>query len=744
MHTWLLPLILVAAAQDPPLGFTAERATSQLEIERRFDAALDPGDLERWMRRLSQHPHHAGSEWGRQNAEWMAEQFRSWGFETRIETYDVLFPTPERRRVELLAPHRFVAKLDEPAIDGVAASRQKDEQLPTYNAFSIDGDVTGELVYVNYGVPEDYEELARHGVDVKGKIVIARYGKSWRGIKPKVAAENGAIGCLIYSDPYEDGYYQGDVYPGGGYRNADSAQRGSVADMPLFPGDPLTPGRAATPDAERLPLDRAPTLTRIPVLPLARADAEPLLAALAGPVAPADWRGALPLTYHVGPGPARVRLDVRFRWNRVKARDVIAEMRGAESPDEWIVRGNHHDAWVNGATDPVSGLVALMAEAQALGRLVESGFRPRRTIVYAAWDAEEPSLLGSVEWVEAHADELRRKAVAYINTDSNGRGFVGLEGSHSLEAFMNQVASAVKDPARGVDVLERRRSMLLVRGDEESKKRAARGGDLPLGALGSGSDYSPFLQHLGIASLNLSFGGEGQYGQYHSSYDSFEHYVRFMDPGFRYGVALAQLAGRATLRLADADVLPFRAVPLVDTIAGYVDEVEKLADERRKKIEEQNRFVREGRFVAAAHPDETYVPPPLEREVPYFNFAPLRNALDELRASAPRLDEAATSAVATGAAEARRALNRALAGLERAMTREQGLPGRPWYTHHVYAPGFYTGYGVKTLPAVREAIEQKRWDEVDGHIATTGTVLSQLAREMSRAASLAAPAKSAD
>ena len=741
MHAWLLLLAVVAAAPneaplDKPLGFAPDRAVSQLEVERRFDAALDPRELERWMKHLSQRPHHVGSAWGRQNAEWLAEQFRSWGFKTRIETYDVLFPTPERRRVELLEPRKFVAALEEPALDGDSTSAQKSEQLPTYNAYSIDGDVTGELVYVNYGVPEDYEELARRGIDVKGKIVIARYGRSWRGIKPKVAAERGAIGCLIYSDPYEDGYYQGDPYPQGGYRNADGAQRGSVADMPLFPGDPLTPGRGATPDAERLPLDRAPTLTRIPVLPLARADAEPLLAALAGPSAPPSWRGALPLTYHLGPGPARVRLEVRFRWNRVQARDVIAELAGSEWPDEWIVRGNHHDAWVNGATDPVSGLVALMAEARALGQLVAAGFRPRRTIVYAAWDAEEPGLLGSVEWAEAHADELRRKAVAYINSDSNGRGFLELEGSHSLEAFLNQVARAVADPVRGGDVLERRRSMLLVRGDEEARKRAARGGDLPLGALGSGSDYSPFLQHLGIASLNLAFGGESQYGQYHSIYDSFDHYVRFMDPGFRYGVALAQVAGRATLRLADADVLPFRAAPLVDTIAGYVDELEKLADERRKKTDEQNRLVREGRFVAAAHPDEKYVPPPLEREVPYLNFAPLRNALDELRASAPPLDAAATAAAASASPEARRALNRALASLERAMTREEGLPGRTWYQHHVYAPGFYSGYGVKTLPAVRESIEQKRWDEVDRQIATTAAVLSTLAREMSRAAGL--------
>ena len=736
----LLALPAPAAGPDELLlGFSAERSAGEREIERRFDGALEAGDLEQWMKRLTVRPHHVGSEGGRQNAEYLAGLFRSWGYETRIETFDVLFPTPVLRRVELLAPVSFVAALDEPALPEDATSGQKDEQLPTYNAFSVDGDVTGELVYVNYGVPEDYDELARHGIDVAGKIVIARYGKSWRGIKPKVAAEQGAIGCLIYSDPREDGYFQGDSYPAGGFRGASSAQRGSVADMPLYPGDPLTPGRGATAGAERLPLDKVPTLTRIPVLPLSRADAEPLLAHLAGPVAPEAWRGALPLTYHLGPGPARVRLQAKFEWGRVDARDVIATLPGRDLGDEWILRGNHHDAWVNGATDPVAGLVALLAEARSVGRLAESGWRPRRSIVYAAWDAEEPGLIGSVEWAEAHAEELAAKAVAYVNTDSNGRGFLDMGGSHTLEPFLNQVARDVADPKHEMSVLERKRAAVLVRGQDENRRaQAAKGGDLPLDALGSGSDYTPFLQHLGIASLNLGFGGEGEYGQYHSIYDSFDHFVRFMDPDFAYGVALARVAGRATLRLAEADVLPLRASALVETLATYVDEVEKLADEARRKTEERNRLIREGRFAAAAPPDEPYEPPPIEAEVPYLNFAPLRNALVELRASAQALDEALAASTADPARADRRELDRVLMALERSMTREQGLPGRPWYKHHVYAPGFYTGYGVKTLPAVREAIEERRWPEVEPQIAVAAEVLTALSRAMSRGAPAAA------
>ncbi len=731
-----LPALSGEATPGPLLGFHPDRVAAQRELEARFDATLDAANLETWMRRLAARPHPVGSPWGKANAEFMLERFRSWGYEARIETFQVLFPTPQLRRVELLEPTRFKASLAEPALPEDATPSQTREQLPIYNAYSVDGDVTGELVYVNYGVPEDYALLDRHGIDVAGKIVLARYGRAWRGIKPKVAAEHGAIGCIIYSDPAEDGYFAGDVYPKGGFRNARGAQRGSVADMPTYPGDPLTPGRGAVAGAERLAIEDAPTLTKIPVLPISYADAQPLLEALGGPVAPPEWRGALPLTYHLGPGPAKVRLAVAFDWKLAEAHDVIAVLRGRESPDQWVIRGNHHDAWVNGATDPVSGMVALMEEARAVAALTKSGWRPKRTIVYAAWDAEEPGLLGSVEWAEAHADELRAKAVAYINSDSNGRGFLGLAGSHSLQPFLNGVARDVADPVQGMPVLERLRSRIKVHGDEEERKRAATGGDLPLSALGSGSDYTPFLQHLGIASLNLGFGGEGDYGQYHSAYDSIDHYVRFMDPGFVYGIALAQVAGRTALRLAEADVLPFDPATLVDTLGSYVDELEELADTMRESTAETNRRIDAGDYAAAADPKENLRPPKREAAVPHLNFAPLENAMERLRGRVAAYDKALTAARAEDGAlpaDKAAALNAVLKDLERAMGRPEGLPGRTWYTHLVYAPGFYTGYGVKTLPAVRETIEARRWSEADASIGLTAEVLDRLGEQIERA-----------
>ena len=730
----LIVSLAQTAAAEPLMGFEGTLVEEQRALESRFDAALDPADLRAWMKHLSARPHHVGSEWGEQNVRYLAELFRSWGYETRVETFDVLFPTPKLRSLKMIEPVPYTALLDEPAIADDSTSDQKDEQLPTYNAYSIDGDVTGQLVYVNYGVPEDYEELERHGIDVEGKIVIARYGKSWRGIKPKVAAEKGAIGCIIYSDPKEDGYFAGDAYPVGGYRSEMGAQRGSVADMPLYPGDPLTPGEGAIDGVERKPIDEAPTLTSIPVLPVSYADARPLLEALAGPVAPADWRGALPLTYHLGPGPAKVRLRVESDWNLAPARNVIAVLPGRSEPDRWIIRGNHHDAWVNGASDPVAGLVAMMAEAKAVGELAKTGWRPRRTIVYAAWDAEEPGLLGSVEWAEAHADELRAKAVAYINTDSCGRGFLEMGGSHTLESFMNQIAREVDDPYTDRSLAERSRSATLVHGADKDRKEARERKDLRLSALGSGSDFTPFLQHLGIASLNLGFGGEGQYGQYHSIYDSFDHFTRFMDPEFVYGVALARTAGRATLRLADADVLPFNVDSLVETIAEYVEQLGTLTEQMREQTAEKNLLIREGAYVAAADPKQTYVPPQPDDPVPHLNFSPLENSLESLRSST----RAHMEAVAKGdgealGAEQADALNAVLMSIEQSLGRGEGLPGRPWYRHYLYAPGFYTGYGVKTLPAVREAIELRRWQQAGEQIEITATVLDQLNRRIQRA-----------
>jgi N-acetylated-alpha-linked acidic dipeptidase len=721
------------------LGFSREGSAQQRELETRFDALLKKENLREWMKRLSARPHHVGSAYGKDNAEFIASQFRSWGYDTEIERFDVLFPTPKTRLLEMVAPEKFTAKIAEPALNEDETSGQTSEQLPVYNAYSVDGDVTGQLVYVNYGVPKDYDALAERGVDVKGKIVIARYGGSWRGIKPKVAAEHGAVGCLIYSDPRDDGYFQGDVYPKGAWRNESGAQRGSVADMPLYPGDPLTPNVGATKEAKRLPVKSAPTLTKIPVMPISYSDALPLLRNLSGPMAPEDWRGALPIPYHLGPGPATVHLKLAFDWNIVPAYDVIAKLRGSERPDEWIIRGNHHDAWVNGADDPISGLVALMEEARAVGLLVKTGWKPKRTIVYAAWDGEEPGLLGSTEWAETHADLLKRNAAVYINSDSNGRGFLGVSGSHTLEKFVNEVGRDVTDPQTKVSVLERARAQRMVRGNADDKREARERADYRIGALGSGSDYTSFIDHLGIASLNIGYGGEDGGGSYHSIYDSFTHYTRFIDPNFDYGVALAQTGGRMVLRLADSDVLPLAFNNFSDAIDRYLREVTKLTDDMREETQSRNRLINDRTLQLVADPTQTYVVPKAETPVPYLNFAPLQNALARLKESARAYDAAMNDAASAGrtlAPEAQKALDEALMKTERAMTNEQGLPRRPWFKHQIYAPGFYTGYGVKTLPGVREAIEQRNWKEANDEVNVIAGTIENVAAQIDRATSI--------
>jgi N-acetylated-alpha-linked acidic dipeptidase len=724
--------------QTPPkplLGFTAASAEREYALEAQYDALLKADNLKEWLAKLAARPHHVGSPYGKADAEFMAGLFKSWGYETAIEQYDVLFPTPTVRVLELVAPQKVAAKIVEPVLKEDSTSGQTAEQLPVYNAYSADGDVTAELVYVNYGVPRDYDVLAERGIDVKGKIVIARYGGSWRGIKPKVAAERGAIGCLIYSDPRDDGYAQGDVYPQGPWRPELGAQRGSVLDMPVYPGDPLTPFIGATKDAKRLERAEAPTLMKIPVMPIAYADALPLLKALAGPVAPDAWRGALPITYHLGPGPAKVHLKLQFDWKLAPAYNVIARMRGAELPDEWIVRGNHHDAWVNGAKDPVSGMVAVMEEARAIGELAKTGWKPKRTLIFAGWDAEEPGLLGSTEWVEHHAEELRKHAVAYINSDSNGRGFWDAGGSHSLEPFINQVARDVPDPQiAGMSVQERARARVIVRGSADDSKEARTRTDLRIDALGSGSDYTPFLQHLGVASLNIGFSGEDNGGSYHSIFDSIDHYNRFGDPGYAYGVALAKAGGRTMLRLANADVLPFQFAPLAETIDRYLKEVTKLASDLRDQTTETNRRIKDGTLKAVADPKETYVTPAPKEAVPFLNFTDLQNALDRLQQQARAYDEAQRKLIAGGTVsnEVRQATGALLVQAERALTNAKGLPRRPWFTHQIYAPGFYTGYGVKTLPGVREAIEERQWQEFAQQAAATAEAIDRLAAHLRR------------
>ena len=711
-----------------PLGFSPSGARTELQWEAKFKAIPSPDTIRESIRHLSAYPHHVGSPHGKANAEWILERFRQWGLDAHIEQFDVLFPTPKERVVELVAPTRFVAKLREPAVKGDPTSGQFDLRLPPYNAYSADGDVTGPLVYVNYGIPADYEELDRRGISVKGAIVIARYGGSWRGIKPKVAAEHGAVGCLIYSDPRDDGYSPGDVFPEGPYRPRDGVQRGSVADMPTYPGDPLTPGVGATKGAKRLSLAEAKTLTKIPVLPISYGDAQPLLAAMGGPVAPEPWRGALPITYHMGPGPARVHLRVRSDWATKTLYDVIATIHGSEAPDEWVIRGNHHDAWVNGADDPLAGLGALLEEARAYGTLLKEGWRPRRTIIYAAWDGEEPGLLGSTEWVEEHADELRAKAVAYLNSDTNGRGYLGMAGSHILEKLANEVADGIDDPETDFSVGERVRLARIHRASPSERKELRGGGDMHIGALGSGSDYTPFLQHVGIPSINLGFGGEDGGGVYHSAYDDFYWYSHFSDTSFVYGRALAQTAGVMAMRLADAELLPYTYTNLAETVQGYVGELEKLLQQERDEVTELNRQIDEGTYAAIEDPREPMVMPEKKAVPPHLAFAPLQNGADSLTRSAARYAEAVKAAHQRGDTVLARAslssVNALLLRSERRLTDADGLPGRPWYKHQLYAPGFYTGYGVKTMPAVREAIEEHHFGAADSAIVRLGETLT--------------------
>ena len=643
---------------DPPAlaGFSADSTRTERETEDRFRAIPDRTNLRDYMQRLAARPHHVGSPYDKDNAEWMLAKFKEWGWDAKIENYDVLFPTPKERALELTAPSHFQAKLQEPALTIDPTSSQQNEQLPSYNAYSIDGDVTAPLIYVNYGSQDDYKELELLGVSVKGAIVIARYGATWRGIKPKLAGEHGALGCIIYSDPADDGYTQGETYPAGPYRPPDGVQRGSVMDMPVYAGDPLTPGVGATKDAKRLKLSEVTVLTKVPTLPISYADAQPLLAALTGQVAPEKWRGALPITYHVGPGAAKVHLKVSFNWDMKTLYDVVARIPGSTYPDEWIVRGNHHDAWVNGAQDPIAGTVALLEEARGLGTLLRQGWRPKRTIIYCVWDGEEEGLLGSTEWAEDHAQELQRKAAVYINTDGNGRGYLNASGSHTLEKFINSVARDVKDPETGLTVWKRMQ-MRKIKGpdsgtapatQQQDRQEARQRADLRINALGSGSDYSPFIDHLGVASLNLGFGGEDQGGIYHSVYDDFYWFTHFADTDFSYGKALSETVGLAVLRLADSEIIPFDFSDFTDTIRHYVEEIEKLAETQRAASIERNREIDDGVFTATNDPRRPTVAPAKDPVPPFLNLSPLRNGLAALERSSEQYEKALNHATEGG------------------------------------------------------------------------------------------------
>ena len=718
------------------LGYTVQSTSTERDLEKKFRDATVASNIRENMRRLSARPHHVGSPYDKDNAEWILARFKESGFEAHLETFEVLFPTPKERIVELVAPTKFRAKLQEPALAIDPTSSQTAEQLPTYNAYSADGEVTATLVYVNYGNREDYEELDRMGVSVKGAIVIARYGSGWRGIKPKVAAEHGAVGCLIYSDPKGDGYFEGDDYPNGGWRPRDGVQRGSVMDTD-YPGDPLTPGIGAVPDAKRLDIKDAKTITKVPVLPISYADAQPLLGALQGQIVPESWRGALPITYHVGPGPARVHLKVTSDWSRKPLYDVIATMKGS-APDQWVIRGNHHDAWVNGADDPISGMSPELEEARILGELHKQGWTPKRTIIYCAWDGEEPGLLGSVEWVETHVEDLKNHAVTYINSDSNARGFLHVGGTQDLQHVVGAVAHDITDPEKNISAWERAHLRAIMHAkDAEERSKLRKRNDLVVTELGDGSDFTAFQDFAGISSLNLGFGGEYEGDQYHSIYDDFYWYTHFADQDFSYERALAQTAGTLVLRLADADLLPFDYAAQADSIAKYESDLEKLLKDKREEITERNLEIQEGAFSATSDPHKTFVPPPVEAVPPFMNFAPMQNSLELLKKSAQRYSKALEkfqSGEGTIAQSSLDAVNADLLRVSRLFLNEQGLPERPWFKNQIYAPGAYTGYGAKPVAAVREYMDQKKWKEADAQVPMVAQVIENISTGINKAA----------
>jgi N-acetylated-alpha-linked acidic dipeptidase len=737
----LVCAVAVADSTSSMTGFTAAGAAAQKSLEQQFDRRLDPKDLRGWLESMSSEPNHVGSPHDRQNADFMLQQFRQWGWEAHIETFQVLYPTPLQERLEMTAPVKFVASLHEPAVGGDRTSSISGV-LPPYAVYGADGDVTGELVYVNYGMPDDYRELARRGISVKGRIVIARYGGGWRGTKPRVAHEHGAIGCIIYSDPHDEGYFRGDVYPRGGWRPDASVQRGSVLDASIYPGDPLTPGVGASETAKRLTIAEAATLAKIPVLPISAADAAPLLAALNGPVVPAEWRGALPMTYHIGAGPATVHLLVRSEWTLKPIYDVIATIKGSEFPEEWVIRGNHHDGWVFGAADPLAGNAALMAEAKSIGALLQTGWRPRRTLIYAGWDAEEPGWIGSTEWAELHGADLQRHAVLYVNSDVNARGFLVSGGSHSLQHFVNEVAGGIRDPQTGVSVRDRLRAKLSVDrfSSAADSEPASPSGDLPLAALGSGTDFTAFLQHLGIATLDLYYSGEDNgEGSWHSIYDSFDGYIRFGDPQFAYGIAEAETVGHVVLRFADADVLPLRISDFAATLQGYDNELHALAKQAKSHAETLARLLASHSFALAADPMQKLDAPVAESPVPAIHFEAFDRSVARLNHAAAAYDQAYAQFAANGrslAPATQVRLNALLRGLEQSLTFPGGLPGRPWFKHLIYAPGLDTGYAPKTVPGIREAIEQGRWDEAARYIVITANALEAYCDQVDAARAL--------
>jgi N-acetylated-alpha-linked acidic dipeptidase len=649
-------------------GFSAAASADEAARERELKALPSAKTNEADFDVMTSEPHHTGSPYEIKLADYVSDQFKRIGIEATKYEYSVLLPWPKQRRIDIVAPDQVRLEVEEEKIRGDQWA-DKPGILPAYNAYSPSGDVTGEIVYVNFGIPADYETLDKMGISVKGKIVLARYGGSWRGIKPKVAAEHGAIACIIYSDPHEDGYFQGEVYPDGPYRGWGMIQRGSVMDMPRYPGDPSTPDRPSKPGVERLAMDKIETFAPIPVQPMSYRDGVELLKRLKGPVAPGAWRGSLPITYHIGPGPAKVHMNLQMDYGQRRLIDVVGKITGSVAPDEWIVVGSHRDAWVFGASDSVSGHVSMMAVARAMSEMMKKGWKPRRSVLFISWDGEEQGLLGSTEFVEDLTAELKAKVAIYVNRDA-GAGGPNFSSSavHSLTPFVHELAQSLQ-PAGA--------TRTLYDGWLERTREETPGVKAPaVGALGSGSDYTAFLDHVGIASMDMGLNGRGGDGSYHSTYDNPTWFKKYIDPQFAFSVLATQTTGVALLRLADAEVLPFDYETYGRQILEYIGEIEQQA------------------VKASADGAKT------------IDFAGLRAAAEAFaQAGADVRARGDSMLAASPSAQDLAAINRRLIMAERDLIEPAGLPDRPWYRHVVYAPGLYTGYGVKTIPGVREAVD---------------------------------------
>ncbi len=656
--------------------------TAELNAEKTFLEVPDPLLAKEHLRILTSAPHVAGSLEDRKTAEYVLGQYKAAGLDAYIQEYKVWMALPLDVRVDVVAPENVVMHGPSPEKVSEDPYQSDPRILPAFNEYSPSGDVTADVVYANYGRVEDFAKLKEMGIDLKGKIVIVRYGENFRGVKPFLAAQYGAAGVILYSDPWDDGYFKGDKYPKGPWRPETGVQRGSVQYLFRYPGDPTTPGIASVPTlpaSSRISPEAATDLPRIPVTPLSYGDAAPILANLGGPESPRSWQGALPFTYHVGPGPVKVHLSLKMNYLFVTIWDVLGVIRGSQFPDEWVLTGNHRDAWVYGAVDPNSGTAAQLEAVHGIGKLLKSGWRPKRTMLFASWDAEEEGLIGSTEFAEQHAKEISR-AVAYFNMDIAVAGpDFGASAVPSLKQYMRDVAKSVPSP-KGGSVYDQWKLTAEKKEMERGSHPDAPGSSLPqveptaiagqdvkVGDLGSGSDYTAFLQHLGVPSADI--GSHGPYGVYHSAFDNFAWFTKFADPTFVYEQEMARVYGLEAMRMASADVLPLNYEQYGKEIGEYVKAAELKA---------KTNF-------------GTQAP----------SFADATKAAERLEKAGADILKMQTDSVSNAAV-----LNLLLRNAERAFLID-GLPDRPWYKHSIYAPGEHTGYAAVVIPGVNEAIEGK-------------------------------------